>query len=141
MPAGIRERVEHVDLFQGEDPNFAGLHHYRDTARGYAYRDVAHYVWLYHQQNLTKSQRRPTVVIPWHPYDAPDLYLHELGHALHDLIGHKHVAEPVSQYATTDHYEAFAEALRCWLAPSWEPIRDRVDPATRHLFQELAVPL
>lgn len=56
-----------------------------------------------------------------------DMVVHELGHALDDVLGEKWAAKPVSNYGRVDRFEAFAEAFTAWVGlPSYETERDRL---------------
>lgn len=108
------------DLFCA-DPIFAGIFvppwDNESMADGRSYRRVAHVGWPYHTRD-----KRTTIVWP-QPYEASEavqVAVHELGHVLH-----AHLAERVgwlkmpwlrnvSQYATTNYSECFAEAFTAW---------------------------
>lgn len=75
-----------------------------------------------------------------HRLDRPPSDLvHELGHALEDYVEIDHVANPVSQYATTNRTEAFAEAFTAWCrVPDYLHLRQYLDQETDELFNRLA---
>lgn len=136
LPAGMRRRLAHVRFVCGVDPVFAGLHAYNESHQG-AYRDVAHCCYPF---NLLgpRDRRVTTVVLPTLDAAEPATVVHELGHALHHLVGFNHTAVPVTEYAETDRYEAFAEALVAWT--HWYGDRDvaHADGPTLALFEELS---
>ena len=68
--------------------------------------------------------------------------IHELGHVLDEVLGLDHTAQPVTEYATTNRGEAFAEAFTAWIKPNeyaeaWLQDALYEDRATVHLFEEL----
>lgn len=95
------------DVFMA-DPVFAGLHDTETLADGRSYHDTMHvcYPW---DVTADASHRRTTIVIP----RLPALYgvVHEFGHVLHERHAFDFEPVPVSRYARTDRYEAFAEAF------------------------------
>lgn len=134
VPDRLLDRLRSVEFLCGVDPAFAGLHTFTDAADGRAYRDVPHcvYPWL---QDGPLDQRRTTIVLPGptHPWAIT----HELGHALHETLGFEPNASPVSDYARTNRWEAFAEAFRLWIgwrAPGEPP---EPDAQTCALFESL----
>jgi hypothetical protein len=161
LPAGIARRVAFVDLLTG-DPVFAGLHAVEDaSAFGYAdgtsyyYRVTAHVVYP-GWQSRPRNQRRTTIVYPnidedacaWGPRYPVFVFVHELGHVLHEQVGFQVAPEPVAGYARTNACEAFAEAFTLHVAPDLcreiygeGHYREDVlaqDAATLALFEELA---
>jgi hypothetical protein len=127
VPPLLIERTP-VDWFLGSDPVFAGLHHYETGGKhGWSYRhQAAHYVEETHQTHRPRSARIPTIVLPsvdHHTYDHNRYgllawVLHEFGHAVQHAsernLRTTWWADPVSEYAKTNHYEAFAEAFVDW---------------------------
>lgn len=111
LPSGMRRRVAHVHFFCGTDPLFAGLHAFTDTDGGRPYSEVAHCCYPGHLLGPA-DRRATTVVLPDLP--DPSTVVHELGHALHHSIGFSHTPHAVTEYAATNDYEAFAEALVAW---------------------------
>ncbi len=110
LPGRMAGRLGHVRFVCGVDPVFAGLHSYVDTTQGWSYGEVAHCCYP-HNLSAPRDRRTTTIVLPTLAAARPDTVVHELGHALHHLIGFEHTAAPVTEYAGTDRYEAFAEAL------------------------------
>lgn len=105
------------DFFCGSDPVFAGLHSYEDTVDERSYHNIAHVVHPYHQWGISKANRCTTVVLP--RVASLSTLVHELGHVLDDQIarqvGKYWNCKPVTQYAQTDGFEAFAEAFSAWI--------------------------
>jgi hypothetical protein len=141
LPSGIRARLAHVQFVAGVDPIFTGLHNYATTTDGRSYGDTAHVAYPFHLTHLPRAQRITTVVLP--APEEPWIVVHELGHALDDSIGFdRHEVQPVTDYAKTDRWEAFAEAFTAWLCPDiYATAQDLLaqDKATLSLFEELAV--
>ena len=111
LPVPIADRLSHVQFVCGVDPVFAGLHDTATTDDGRSYGLTAHcaYGW-----GLPRpaSDRVTTIVLPIVP--LPSTVVHELGHALHETLGFDPEAEPVTEYAKTNRWEAFAEAFVAW---------------------------
>lgn len=138
LPRRVRELAGHCDVFCG-DPLFGGLHPTETTPDGRSYRDQAHVCLPGHVRD-----RRVTVVLP--VVEPVTTVLHELGHVVHceleRRLGRGVVVAPVSEYAETNRFEAFAEALLAWLYPA-DRLADywpaaRVEPAGRELLDRLA---
>jgi hypothetical protein len=127
----IRERVAHADWLAGVDPIFAGLHGFEAAS----YRNTAHACFRSHTATGRTTVVLPKLVEPW-------VVVHELGHVLHESVGFDtHDPDPCTPYATTDRWEAFAEAFTAWLCP--ETYADAqptlmCDGATLALFEELS---
>lgn len=142
LPDGITRRVAHARFFAGADPLFAGLHDWETSSPPYerSYRVTAHVCWPIHLSARPAAERVSTVVLPL--IEDPAVVIHELGHVLHEAIGFDcHVPRPVSTYAATNHWEAFAEAFTAWVCP--EDYADQAqilasDAQTVALFEELA---
>lgn len=128
LPEGMRLRLGHVQFVCGVDPVFAGLHGYEGHWR-------AHCCYPYHISG-PRDRRVTTVVLP--VLEGPHVVVHELGHALHETIGLSHIAVPVTEYAATNHEEAFAEALVAWTHWYGDQATALQDKATRALFGRLA---
>lgn len=138
IPVGIRERLGHVQFLCGVDPVFAGLHRYGNTEDGRSYRQEAHCAWRMHIVGPA-SVRTTTIVLP--TVRAPQVIVHELGHAFHEAIGFNHTPMPVTAYAATNRWEAFAEAFTGWLHwnysdPGYPDVYE--DAETIALFESLA---
>jgi hypothetical protein len=96
-----------------------------------------------------RSAVRPTdrvgaaraIVLPFGP-GRTSTVVHELGHALDDVLGYEWSAKPVSDYGRVDPFEAFAEAFTAWVGlPSYQTERDRlyrVDRETAAFFDAIA---
>lgn len=137
IPGGLRELVA-CEFVIGVDPVFAGIHHFTESDTGWAYRDIAHCVQDFHQEHRPRSDRGTKVVLPtnrlyrWDAWHGVRVVIHELGHVLHERVDESFIAEPVTEYARTNHHEAFAEAFDAWV---WgEPI----DRRTEALFERVA---
>lgn len=131
IPAGIVERLAHVDFLTGTDPVFAGLHSFEAMSYGRSYRTTAHVSHRHHS-----ADRSTTIVLP--TVETPEVIVHELGHALDEVLAFAHEAAPVTCYAGAGgRIEAFAEAFTSWLIPGY-PVIARLDPASRALFEALA---
>jgi hypothetical protein len=125
LPGSIATRLGLVHFFVG-DPVFAGLHELEVADDGGSYRTVAQYVSESCQRHRPRSARRPTIVLPYGPGETTTV-VHELGHALDDLLGYEWTAKPVSDYARVDGYEAFAEAFTAWVGlTAYQAERDRL---------------
>ena len=139
LPRSLARRLGFVDFFIG-DPLFAGLHQVEVADDGGSYRTTAHYVSEYHQRHRAKSARRATIVLPYGPRGTATV-VHELGHALDEVLGYEWLAKPVSDYARVDPFEAFAEAFTAWVGlPSYRAERDRlyrIDRDTASFFKAI----
>jgi len=125
LPESIATRLGFVHFFVG-DPVFAGLHELEVADDGGSYRTVAQYVSESCQRHRPRSTRRPTIVLPNGPGQVTTV-VHELGHALDDVVGYEWTAKAVSDYARADDYEAFAEAFTAWVGlPAYQAQRDRL---------------
>ena len=92
---------------------FAGLHEFEVADDGGSYRTAAQYVSECLQRHRPRSARRATIVLPLGPGRTATV-VHELGHALDEVLGEEWSAKPVSDYARVDRFEAFAEAFTAW---------------------------
>jgi hypothetical protein len=125
LPKSIATRLGFVHFFIG-DPVFAGLHELEVADDGGSYRNVAQFVSESCQIHRPRSARRATIVLPNGPRKTATV-VHELGHALDEVLGEDWSAQPVSYYARADRFEAFAEAFTAWVGlPSYQPERDRL---------------
>lgn len=137
VPASLHELTA-CEFIIGVDPVFAGIHRYDVAPSGNAYRDVAHTVHDFHQTHRPRADRSTKIVLPantryrWDTWDGVRTVVHELGHVLHARLGFNWIAEPVSTYAHTNKYEAFAEAFAAWV---WG---ERIDAHTDALLESLA---
>lgn len=137
----------------GTDPGFAGLHRFTSASYGRSYSNTWHVAYPHHQIAPAARDRRTTVVVTDVIDDAPEVFsrfgfhrpvaamVHELGHVLDESLRFEHDAKPVSGYAGTDRFEAFAEAFTAWLIPSYTASCGSgsvVDGATAALFSDLA---
>lgn len=147
LTPALQDRLQHVHFLTGSDPFYVGLHletpgsprHYTFAdGKTVAYADLAHCSYPHHQEHLSRNDRRTTVVLPnWHRYKDPvSVVVHELGHALHESVGWDWIAEPVTDYARENRYEAFAEAFEETVMAT--PIAPLVDELTRALFERLS---
>jgi hypothetical protein len=140
LPRSVARRLGFVHFFIG-DPVFAGLHEIEVADDGGSFRTTAQYVPEYLQNHRPRSVRRGTIVLPAGPRRM-DMVVHELGHALDDVLGEKWSAKPVSGYGRVDRYEAFAEAFTAWVGlPSYQTERDqlyRIDRETAAFFNAIA---
>lgn len=140
----LRERCR-CHWLTGVDPGFVGFHPWQETD-GYPLSSTAHCVWEYHQAHLPVRDRVPTIVLPRET--TIEVVLHELGHVLEAAIrwDYPRAAAPVTAYAETSTWEAFAEAFSLWVAPEhflpWNadarPDVLAADESTLALFAELA---
>lgn len=139
LPEGIRARVDHADFFCGANPIAAGLHGYRATGDGRGYEATGHCVWLQHQLALPADRRRTTIVLPTPAVATYRIILHELGHVLHEHTAYHDEVVPITTYAQTNHFEAFAEAFSAWLWPAYaaKDLRS-IDPRVDAFFDLIA---
>jgi hypothetical protein len=139
LPKPMRELVEHVDFFCGVDPVWAGLTSIETSDDGRSLRDIAYCDYLYTQKHLPADRRRTTIVLP--SERAADIWTirHELGHALHEILGWFGPIKPITEYAKTNAYEAFAEAFCAWREPRYcgRDLRSE-DPRADALFSMLS---
>lgn len=109
-----------------------------------AYRTVSQYVSECAQSHRPRSVRRATIVLPFGPAQTASV-VHELGHALDEVLGCEWLAKPLSNYVRVDPYEAFAEAFTAWVGlPSYLAERDllyRIDRDTAAFFDAIALQL
>ena len=133
----LSARLAHVQWVVGVDPLFAGVHHYSTTTDGRAYGDTAHVAYALHIPGPA-DRRATSVILPKRAsgsWGDVAVVVHELGHALHEAVGFDHDALPVSRYARTNRWEAFAEAFTSWV---WGPgYADRPSPQSVAFFRNL----
>jgi hypothetical protein len=132
IPARLHDLIQ-TDWFCGADPVFADLHRFEEASYGRSYRSVSHCVHEHNQTHRPRAARSTTVVLA--AAEPPRTVVHELGHVLHARLDWQHVPRPVSWYAETNWYEAFAEAFTSWLIPGYAA---HPDAAFLHLMEELA---
>jgi hypothetical protein len=139
-PGGIMRRLQGVEFIAGVDPLFVGAHRYKLSTDGRSYHDTACCLSPHHQQHRPRSDRPTRVVLP--NVREPAVVIHELGHALDQAIDwDRSDPMPVTAYAQTNRFEAFAEAFTAWLMPNAYPWATSIlqsDQATVALFDELA---
>jgi len=126
----ICQLLEGIHFFVGTDPIYAGLHNYIDTEDGRSLRNTAHccYPW-------NMIDKKPVIVLP--EITTPDIVVHELGHYLDFLLGFRHNAIPINEYAKTNRREAFAEAFTAryfYLSKEANDIY-LADKSTHYLFE------
>ena len=119
LPKGVRERLDHVDFLCGVDPVWAGLTSIETSDDGRSLRDIAYCDYLYTQKHLPADRRRTTIVLPTECAANVWTIRHELGHALHEILGWFGPVKPITEYARTNAYEAFAEAFCAWREPGY----------------------
>jgi hypothetical protein len=143
LPESVATRLGFVHFFVG-DPVFAGLHELEVADDGGSFRTVPQYVSESCQHHRPRSARRPTIVLPYGPGRTP-IVVHELGHALDDLLGCEWTPKPVSDYARVDAFEAFAEAFTAWVGlPAYQAQRERlyrIDRDSAAFFDAIALHL
>ena len=143
LPEPIATRLGFVHFFIG-DPVFAGLHQVELAHDGGSFRTCAQYVSECLQRHRPRSARRATIVLPFGPGNRATV-VHELGHALDEVLGYEWLAKPVSDYGRVDECEAFAEAFTAWVGlPSYQPERDRlyrIDRETASFFDAITLQL
>lgn len=115
IPDYIRREV-YVHFFCGTDPFYAGIESGNDdTGDGRSFRNTAHIAPACCQLALPKSARHPTIVLPDNAsVFEPRCVLHEYGHAIENALYSYYELTPITDYASTDDAEAFAEAFVFW---------------------------
>lgn len=140
IPEGVRDLVSRAHFLARTDPVKAGLHSDRWTGGtvGRPTAETAHVSWAW-GQDRPRDRRHSTVVLPLDEDFTPEVIVHELGHVLDDLVDfHRPNPDPVSWYAGTDPWEAFAEAFTSWVLPGYEDQDTlRRDVETVRFFEEL----
>ena len=137
IPARIIWRVS-LRVFTA-DPVHAGLHDVSETDDGRSYRDTCHVCYPYQLTHLPAVMRCPVMVLPRRDEILPETILHEFGHLLHFTVDFWPYAQPVTEYAETNEFEAFGEAFVAWVYPAYLPWGGQVDERTRTLLDSLAV--
>lgn len=142
IPQAIADKLRHIHFLTGTDPIYAGLTDWVEGKGGRSLRDM----WgVYYPRHQIVEDRRTTIVMPdlmpEYPRELrPVMVAHELGHCLHEVVGLRYLARPVTEYAQVDMWEAFAEAFTLWLFPEYGryySIIDRVDDEMMALFSRL----
>lgn len=123
-----------AEFLCGVDPIFAGLHRHQDVADGRSYRNTAHCVHPHHQMHLSAARRATTIVLP--TVRPPTTIVHELGHVLHEALDWEPTVAPVTAYAKTNRFEAFAEA---WTALFFWNYADEPEDSFKALIESLAL--
>jgi len=142
IPEEISKRLKHVHFFTGTDPVYAGLFDDKSTKDGRSYRDTwcCSYPW-----NQTVEDKRTTIVMTDLLLDYPKalrpaIVVHELAHCLHEVLDFEPLAKPVTKYAQTDEFEAFADAFTLWVFPEYDrfyELINKVDDEMIALFSQL----
>lgn len=105
LPPPLRSRVS-IARFWTADPIWSGLHSNIETDDGRTYRETAHVCYPYHT-----ADKSIIVVLPEQHYECWQV-IHELGHVAHFTLGLEDFGTaPVTEYATRNYREAFAEAF------------------------------
>jgi hypothetical protein len=139
LPDALRARLEHVDFFCGADPVAAGLTPVETSDDGRSFREIAYCDYLQNQLHLPADRRRTTIVLPTERAANIWTVRHELGHVLHELVGWFGPVRPLTEYAASNRYEAFAEAFCAWREPRYCGMDLRsVDPRAEALFETIA---
>jgi hypothetical protein len=138
------ERIGNVRWVCGVSPFFAGFAAYSDAQMiptgesGSSYADIPHCCYPWHIARPL-AERRTTIVLPHPP--TRSTVMHELGHALHERLEFRPVAVPLTDYARTNTYEAFAEAFMIAHTRPLNRVEAELaasDQAIVHLFADLA---
>ena len=128
----IMARLPHLQFVAGVDPLFAGIHGFMRTDDGRSHRETACCCYPHHL--LGPADRRvTTILLP--SIEHPRTVVHEIGHALHATYDFEPNPTPVTAYARTNRWEAFAEAFTSWVWPSSD--YGRVDDETLALFNSI----
>jgi hypothetical protein len=140
LPKPVRELVERVDFFCGIDPVWAGLTSAEASDDGRSLREIPYCEYRYTQAHLPADRRRTTIVLPTERAANIPTVRHELGHALHEILGWFGPVRPITEYAKTSAYEAFAEAFCAWREPRYcgRDLR-LVDPRADALFTMVSI--
>lgn len=111
IPAPYREMCVAYWVI-GVSPIRAGVHAYRDTDDGRSFENTAHVAYPHHLSRK-RPDSLPVVIVPERPISTlrdVATVVHELGHVAHWALGFGPELGPVSDYAKTNRWEAFAEA-------------------------------
>lgn len=137
LPNSIRSLVEHVDILSDIDPNFVGLHQFKNASYGRQYKDTPHVSFKFHTSDKSTTMFLPDKII------NIKTVIHELGHVLDENLNFEFTTKPVTRYGETNRWESFAESFTAWVLPD-EPgylkARDKLyetDKRTVNLFERL----
>jgi hypothetical protein len=112
FPEHLRERLK-FDVFVG-DPVFSGISWYGNglTKDGRSYHDTQHvgYPWHFRDGRTTMVLQKPCGIA---------FTVHELAHVLDFSFDFEVPVKPVTLYARTNRYEAFADAVTALLVPGY----------------------
>lgn len=134
LTARWSQYLQRAEFLCGVDPVFAGLHHFADIGDGRSYRNTAHCAYPHNQMHLS-AQLRATTIVLTRPLE-PHVIVHELGHVLHEALRFEPVVAPVTDYAATNKYEAFAEA---WTTQFFWNYGDEPEPEFKALLESLSI--
>jgi hypothetical protein len=112
-PEHIRQELEKVDILTGVDPERAGLCESGKSPDGRWFGDTWHVIYDAHQTWRPWNERRVTIALPVLPRRNGDItdMVHEFAHVLDHRLKFLFDLPPVTKYAQTDRYEAFAEGI------------------------------
>lgn len=134
IPARLHRHLAHVDWLIGHDAFALGLHQYEKTGDGRLFKDTAHCAY-----ECSSADKRTTIVLP--NLELVSTIVHELGHVLHESTGWANPAyykiNKVSEYASTDVYEHFAEAFTTFCLPSYWNAKTPLNDAGLDFFRSL----
>lgn len=100
------------EWFIGASPLQSGLHEFSHTSDGTSYEHMAHVAYPFHLRS-PRIDSIPVIVLPHRPSGSLSdvaTIVHELGHVAHWWLDFKPEFAPVSKYAESNSWEAFAEA-------------------------------
>lgn len=122
---GYRDELFACDWLVGSDPIYKGIHPFDHTDDGRIYRNTAHVAYPEHL--LRRGSDRPFLFLPDDPGPnnypiAPWIVIHELGHVLDFHVRFERICTPCTWYASTNRYEAFAEAFTAFCLPWYATI-------------------
>lgn len=115
-----------IHFFVG-DPVFAGLekNSFLGDTKEFMPNDAAHALYA-HNQLVNSHDAVPTIVFPKCQLVNWQTVLHEAGHMAHLILDFEDFNLPVvSDYARTNHIEAFAEAFVAWVVADSEAYAER----------------
>lgn len=145
LPGKVKEKLKGVDFIANYSPIFLGLHSVEISSDGRSLSSTSHHTGKHLQLHLPLSSRRSTIALLDNDSENKLTILHELGHAIHEYFGYDYFdILPLTEYAETNRFEAFATAFQAWLTPYMDKeiygycTRDRLletDPKTYWLFE------